>query len=67
MIKKHSKDTMLIYDVFTKDENFDKETFIRYNVKLSFIKGSISLSIIDECLTNTKEEVKNKLNKFSLI
>ena len=46
---------------------YDKETFIRYNVKLSFIKGSISLSIIDECLTNTKEEVKNKLNKFSLI
>ena len=46
---------------------YDKEEFKKQNIKLNFIEGTSSLSIIDECLNNTKEEVKQKLTKYKLI
>ena len=46
---------------------YDKEEFKKQNIKLNFIEGTSSLSIIDECLNNTKEEVKQKLTNYKLI
>ena len=48
-------------------ELYNKEEFIKQNIKLNFIEGTSSLSIIDECLNNTKEEVKKKLTNYKLI
>lgn len=46
---------------------YDKEVFESHGIKLNFIKGMSSLSIIDVCMTRPKEEIKNELNKFELL
>ena len=46
---------------------YNKQAFKNYNVKLAFIKSIPSLSIIDECLSNTKEEIKIKLGEYILV
>jgi hypothetical protein len=46
---------------------YDKTEFKNHGIKLNFIEGLGSLSIIDVCLTKPKEEIKEELNKFKLI
>ncbi len=46
---------------------YDKEEFESYGVKLNFIQGMGSLSIIDVCMSRTKEEIQNDLDKFKLV
>lgn len=46
---------------------YDKELFKNHGIKLNFIQGLSSLSIIDVCLTKPKEVIKEELNNFKLI
>lgn len=46
---------------------YNKQAFKSCNIKLAFIKSNSSLSIIDECLSNPKEEIKVKLSDYTLV
>jgi len=48
-------------------ELYDKKCFESHGIKLNFIKGASSLSIIDMCMNTSKEEIKNQLTDFILI
>ena len=46
---------------------YNKEEFHSHGVKLNFLEGSRSLSIIDVCMNTSKEEVKERLTECRLI
>jgi hypothetical protein len=46
---------------------YDKEDFLNRGVNLYFIQGKPSLSIIDICMNNYKEEIVKELRNFKLI
>ena len=46
---------------------YDKEDFLNRGVNLYFIQGKPSLSIIDVCMNNDKEEIIKELSNFKLI
>lgn len=48
-------------------ELYDKEAFLKHGVKLHFLKGSPSLSIIDVCMNNSKAEIQGMLNGYTLL
>lgn len=48
-------------------ELYKKEDFLAHGIKLNFIKGTGSLSIIDVCMTHSRDEVREMLKNYSLI
>ena len=48
-------------------ELYSKEEFLENGIKLNFLKGTPSLSIIDVCMNFSKEEIKNKLIEYKLL
>jgi hypothetical protein len=46
---------------------YDKDEFQSRGVKLNFIQGIGSMSIIDVCMNNSKEEVKDILKDYRLL
>lgn len=46
---------------------YDSNDFLKKNIKLSFIEGKNTLSIIDVCMNNEKLDIINQLNNFKLI
>jgi hypothetical protein len=46
---------------------YEKEDFLNKGVNLYFIQGKPSLSIIDVCMNNDKQEVIKELSNFKLI
>jgi predicted secreted protein len=47
-------------------ELYDKTFFKERGIKLNFIQGKGSLSIIDVCMNKSKEEIKESLSDFNL-
>jgi hypothetical protein len=48
-------------------ELYTKEAFQQHGIELSFIKGTSSLSIIDVCMKQDKEDIRKMLNDYTLI
>lgn len=46
---------------------YNKEEFRSHGIRLNFLEGSPSLSIIDVCMNIPKEEIKDKLTECRLI
>jgi len=46
---------------------YDKPTFESHGITLNFIQTQPSLSIIDECFSKSREELKTELNNYTLI
>lgn len=46
---------------------YNKEEFHSHGIRLNFLEGSPSLSIIDVCMSIPKEEIKDKLTECRLI
>lgn len=46
---------------------YNKEEFRSHGIRLNFLEGSPSLSIIDVCMSIPKEEIKDKLTECRLI
>lgn len=46
---------------------YSKEEFLENGIKLNFLKGTPSLSIIDVCMNFSKDEIRNKLTDCRLI
>lgn len=46
---------------------YNKEIFLSYGINLNFIQTQPSLSILDECMNNSKSDVRKKLNNYKLI
>jgi hypothetical protein len=46
---------------------YNKEDFLSYGINLNFIQTQPSLSILDECMNNSKFDLQKKLNNYKLI
>ena len=46
---------------------YDKNHFLKRGIKLNFIQGKQSLSIIDVCMKNEKEKIKTDLLDYNLL
>lgn len=46
---------------------YNKKDFLSHRVNLNFIQTTPSLSIIDTCMTTSKEKIKEQLNNYKLI
>lgn len=46
---------------------YDKSMFESHGITLNFIQTQPSLSVIDECFSKSKEELKTQLNNYKLI
>lgn len=46
---------------------YNKDVFASHNLTLSFLQGTPSLSIIDVCMNNSIEQVREKLQDFRII
>jgi len=46
---------------------YDKSYFKENNINLSFIKGKSSLSILDVCMNNDIDKLKEDINKYELL
>ncbi len=46
---------------------YTKEQFEAYGIRLNFLKGSGSLSIIDICMNHDKETIKQMLTEYTLV
>jgi hypothetical protein len=48
-------------------ELYSKEEFKAHGIELNFLKGKGSLSVIDVCMNNRLEDIKETLNNYTLI